>query len=55
MRVLVHFFFLQLIFTLVVKMPLAFLIFPPLLQNFHVVLPTKTISPLSFISRTFSG
>ena len=34
--------------------PLEFLIFPPPLQNFHVVLPTKKMSPLSFISRSSS-
>ena len=39
-RVLVHFFSLQLIFTLH-WWPLAFLILSPPLQNFHVVLPTK--------------
>ena len=34
--------------------PLEFLIFSPPLQNFHVVLPTKKMSPLSFISRSKS-
>ena len=33
--------------------PLAFLIFPPLLQNFHVVLPTKKVFPLSFYLSLF--
>ena len=39
-RVLVHFFSLTLISTLHWR-PLAFLVLPPPLQNFHVVLPTK--------------
>ena len=34
--------------------PLAFLILSPPLQNFHVVLPTKKMSPLFFISRSKS-
>ena len=34
--------------------PLAFLIFSPPLQNCHVVLPTKKMSPLLFISRSRS-
>ena len=34
--------------------PLAFLILPPPLQNFHVVLPTKKMSPLFFISHSRS-
>ena len=44
-------FSLLLIFTLVVR--LAFLIFSPPLQTFHVVLPTK-FAPLFFISRSSS-
>ena len=44
------FFSLPLIFTLH-WWPLAFLILSLLLQNFHVVLPTKNMSPLFFISR----
>ena len=51
MRVLVHFFHCR---SFSAWWPLAFLILPPLLQNFHVVLPTKKISPLTFISRSFS-
>ena len=39
MRVLVHFFSHCRSFS--AWWPLAFLILPPLLQNFHVVLPTK--------------
>ena len=42
-RVLVHFFSLPPIFTLH-WWPLAFLILPPPLQNFLVVLPTKNVS-----------
>ena len=53
MRVLVHFFFTALIFSLLCW-PLAFLILSPSLQNFHVVLPTKKMSPLFFISRSRS-
>ena len=49
-RILIHFFFsLPLIFTLH-WWPLAFLIFSPPLKNCHVVLPTKKMSPLLFIS-----
>ena len=44
-------FSLPLIFTLH-WWPLSFLIFLPPLQNFHVVLPTKKMSPLFFISRS---
>ena len=51
-RVLVHFFSLPLILTLHLW-PLAFPILPPPLQNFHVVLPTKKMSPLFFISRSW--
>ena len=47
------FFSLPLIFTLH-WWPLAFLILSPPLQNFHVVLPTKKMSPLFFISRSKS-
>ena len=47
------FFSLPLIFTLH-WWPLAFLILSPPLQNFHVVLPTKKMSPLFFISRSRS-
>ena len=47
-RFLLRFFFsLPLIFTLH-RWPLAFLILSPRLQNFHVVLPTKKMSPLFF-------
>ena len=35
--------------------PLAFLILSPLLQSFHVVLPTKKMSPLFFFSLSFAG
>ena len=52
-RVPVHFFSLPLIFTLH-WWPLAFFIFSPPLQNFHVALPTKKMSPLFFISRSKS-
>ena len=49
-RVLVHLFFsLPLIFTLHCSQ-LAFLILSPPLQSFHVVLPTKKMFPLFFIS-----
>ena len=48
-RVLVHFFSLPLIFTLHWWL-LAFLIFSPPLQNFHVVLPTKKCLLCFFIS-----
>ena len=48
-RVLVHFFSLPLIFTLH-WWPLAFLILSPPLQNFHVVVPTKSISFVSYLS-----
>ena len=34
--------------------PLAFLILSPPLHNFHVVLPTKKMSPLSFLSPFFT-
>ena len=62
-RVLVHLFF---TFYLAFDWwPLAFLILSPPLQNFHVVLPTKKISPLSlslcpksvspFFSLSFAG
>ena len=44
-------FLLPLIFTLH-WWPLSFLIFLPPLQNFYVVLPTKKMSPLFFISRS---
>ena len=47
------FFSLPLIFTLH-WWPLAFLILSPPLQNFNVVLPTKKMSPLFFISRSKS-
>ena len=47
------FFSLPLIFTLNLR-PLAFLIFSPPLQNFHVVLPTKKCLPYFFISRSRS-
>ena len=47
------FFSLPLIFTLNLR-PLAFLIFSPPLQNFHVVLPTKKCFPYFFISRSRS-
>ena len=51
-RVLVQLFFhCPLIFTLH-WWPLAFPILSPSLQNFHVVLPTKKMSPLFFISRS---
>ena len=51
-RVFVHFFFpLPLIFTLH-WWQLAFPILSPPLQNFHVVLPKKKMSPLFFISRS---
>ena len=50
LRVLAHFFSLPLIFTLH-WWPLAFLIFSPQLQNCHVVLVTKKMSPLLIISR----
>ena len=43
----------SLIFTLY-WWPLAFPILSPPLQNFHVVLPTKKMSPLFFISRSKS-
>ena len=52
-RVLATFFSLPLIFTLH-WWPLAFLIFSPQLQNCHVVLITKQMSPLLFISRSRS-
>ena len=52
-RVPVHFFSLPLIFTLH-WWPLAFLILSPPLQNFHVALPTKKMSPLFFFSRSRS-
>ena len=45
------FFHCPLIFTLY-WWPLAFPIFSPSLQNFHVVLPTKKMSPLFFIARS---
>ena len=48
-RVLIYYFLLPLIFTFH-KWPLAFLIFSLPLQNSHVVLPTKKMSPLLFIS-----
>ena len=48
-RALVHFSPLPLIFNLH-RWPLAFLILPPLLQSFHVVLPTKKCL-LCFFSR----
>ena len=49
-RVQVHFFSLPLIFTLH-WWPLAFLIkLPPPLQNFHVVLPTKNVSFVFYLS-----
>ena len=47
-------FSLPLIFTLH-WWPLAFLILSPLLQSFHVVLPTKNMSPLFFFSLSFAG
>ena len=50
-RVPVHFFSMPLIFTLH-WWPQTFLIFSPPLQNFYVVLPTKKMSPLFFISRS---
>ena len=49
----VPFFLLPLIFTLH-WWPLAFLILSPPLQNFHVVLPTKTCLLFLFISRSKS-
>ena len=52
-RFLVHFFSLLLTFTLH-WWPLAFLILSPTLQNCHVVLPTKKMSPFFFISRSRS-
>ena len=48
------FFSLPLNFTQCIAWPLAFLVFSPPLQNFHVVLPTKKMSPLLFISLTRS-
>ena len=47
------FFSLPLIFTLY-WWPLSFLIFSPQLQNCHVVLVTKKMSPVLFISRSRS-
>ena len=52
-HVLIHFFLQSLIFTLH-WWPLAFAIFSLLLQNFHVVLPTKEMSPLLFIPHSRS-
>ena len=52
-RVLVHFLLLPLIFILH-WWPLAFLILSPPLQNFHVVPPTKKMSPSFFLSRSRS-
>ena len=50
-RVLVCFFSLPLISHL---LPLAFLIFSPPLQNFHVVLPTNNVSFVFSLSRSSS-
>ena len=47
--VLVHFFSLPLIFSLH-WWPVAFLILSPPLQNFHVVLPTKNVSFVFYLS-----
>ena len=48
-----RFFSLPLIFSLH-WWPLAFLIFSPPLQNFHIAIPTKKSSLLFFISRSLS-